>query len=83
MAAELVISNKAASKFRMRSAACSRFLEEEEEEEEGDFLDADAIMAVADRVGDSVAVIAFVGWRCLDYDIASMRSRQVCTRKDL
>ena len=66
MAAELVISNKAASKFRMRSAACSRFLEEEEEE--GDFLDADAIMAVADRVGDSVAVIAFVGWRCLDYD---------------
>ena len=55
LAAELVISNNAASKFRMRSAAADNlfplvFLEDNDE---GD-LDA---MAVADRVGESVAVI--------------------------
>jgi len=54
LAAELVISNNAASKFRMRSAAADNlfplvFLEDDE----GD-LDA---MAVADRVGESDAVI--------------------------
>lgn len=61
LAAELVISNKAASKFRMRSAACSRFFEDDGDDNLEDFLE-DAAMAVAERVGDSVAVI-FVGWR--------------------